>query len=510
MAAERWRRARVARRVPQSYRWETRHGISRSSPRVCSAVRIAASQPSEAALDAGALVLAQRRARGAHPRALARLGFTPLEPRLLLNADVLAVNLTHDLGAPPVDHALLVELVHQTETVDAQTVTVQRIQIVDQNNGDAVLAFGDISAKSRPSRSTIRGAGSRQDHNRRQLVRGRSPRRKSRSTARSGQNTVVFDNAPATQWSSTGANSGRGQGRRDRSHLQGRRQPDRRREQPGHADGREGGALSGVFDGGAGGGNALSFDNGVARQCRQLRRPQLATRSRSTASRSLSQRAVGGSSATPRSYDLSGLTNSHFEVGRQHPDRSTTSAISGTPTTNFGADGRNGFRAEARHRRTLKVDALNFNPSPANSALNIDGAAVPSSSPAMSRIRRALSASVNATDTRRAINQRHRLGLPVGAGRSRGSITLDAGFTISASTISLSALPARPRRSPTPTHRPRRSSPAPRSRRPTARRSHQRDVERDRRRLHHRHDECRRHCREPRRPAAARGDRHRP
>src|SRR5580692_2148375 len=57
-----------------------------------------------------------------------RLVFDPLEPRLLLNADVLSVNLAQDPGAQPLDHSLIVQLVNATEQVNAQTVTVQRVQ----------------------------------------------------------------------------------------------------------------------------------------------------------------------------------------------------------------------------------------------------------------------------------------------------------------------------------------------------------------------------------------------
>src|SRR5260370_22601792 len=91
-------------------------------------------------------------ARAARPSTgRARLAFEPLEPRLLLNADVLAVNLAQSIGAAPVDHSLIVQLVHQTEQVNQQAVSVQVVQVVDQSNGNGVPAFrhlSDISAIS--------------------------------------------------------------------------------------------------------------------------------------------------------------------------------------------------------------------------------------------------------------------------------------------------------------------------------------------------------------------------
>ncbi len=74
-----------------------------------------------------------------------RLIFEPLEPRLLLNADLLAVDLT--AAAPDrQDHDLLVRMVEETQTVDQQSVTVQRVEVVDRNDADAVIATGDLSA----------------------------------------------------------------------------------------------------------------------------------------------------------------------------------------------------------------------------------------------------------------------------------------------------------------------------------------------------------------------------
>ena len=131
-----------------------------------------------------------------------RLAFTPLEPRLLLNGDVLAVNLTHDLGAPPVDHSLIVQLMQETEKVNDQTVHVQRVQIVDQSNG-AVLAFGDLSDISAISISDT-GAGADKLTIDANSFRGQAAPAISFQGG-SGQNTVVFDNSTGANWALTGA-----------------------------------------------------------------------------------------------------------------------------------------------------------------------------------------------------------------------------------------------------------------------------------------------------------------
>ena len=76
--------------------------------------------------------------------ASARLILDPLEPRVLLNADTLAVQvaaLPHQTQA----HDVLVRMVNDTITVGAQTQTVQRVQVVDQTSGGAILAMGDLS-----------------------------------------------------------------------------------------------------------------------------------------------------------------------------------------------------------------------------------------------------------------------------------------------------------------------------------------------------------------------------
>ncbi|MFN3348008.1 beta strand repeat-containing protein, partial [Pseudorhodoplanes sp.] len=77
-----------------------------------------------------------------------QLVLDPLEPRLMLNADVLALDLpSYDPGRQ--DHDLLVRLVEDIKTVDNQSVAVQRIEIVDRTDPSHVLAAADFDGISR-------------------------------------------------------------------------------------------------------------------------------------------------------------------------------------------------------------------------------------------------------------------------------------------------------------------------------------------------------------------------
>lgn len=76
-------------------------------------------------------------------RAARRLVLDPLEPRVLLNADVLAF----DMAAYYQDqqsHDLLVRMQEETVGVGETTVSVRRVEILDQQGGQ-VLAFGDLA-----------------------------------------------------------------------------------------------------------------------------------------------------------------------------------------------------------------------------------------------------------------------------------------------------------------------------------------------------------------------------
>ena len=67
-----------------------------------------------------------------------RLVFDPLEPRLLLNADVLAINLAHDLGPQAGDQRHRADGAGDRAGRRADS-SVQRVQVFDQSN-NAVLA----------------------------------------------------------------------------------------------------------------------------------------------------------------------------------------------------------------------------------------------------------------------------------------------------------------------------------------------------------------------------------
>src|SRR5215813_7526318 len=188
-----------------------------------------------------------------------RLLIDPLESRLLLNADVMALDLSHTPGYVAQDHQLLVQLVQETTETQQNAVAVQHVQIVDQSNGNAVLAFGalkDISAVS-----IDLGAGHNTvtiDADSFKDVVGPAIS----LNGGDGQNNLVFDNSAATQWALTGKDSGTVSGAglnvsfSNFADLTGA---------AGNNDSlsvEAGGTLSGTFDGGTGGVDTLSFYNG--------------------------------------------------------------------------------------------------------------------------------------------------------------------------------------------------------------------------------------------------------
>src|SRR5262249_27620263 len=74
----------------------------------------------------------------------ASLLFDPLEPRLLLSADVLSVNLAQT-AAVHQDHNLVVQMVTEAVQTGDTSQNVQRVEVVDQAHNNAVLAVGDLS-----------------------------------------------------------------------------------------------------------------------------------------------------------------------------------------------------------------------------------------------------------------------------------------------------------------------------------------------------------------------------
>ncbi len=130
-----------------------------------------------------------------------RLTFDPLEPRLLLNSD-LNINLGHD--GPTIDHQVLIRLIDEIQQTDDQTVTVQRVQILDQNGG-AVLGIADLSSIS--SIAITGGSGNDKftidaasfgDHALPQIS----------IDGAGGADTVVFDSTDAASWTVDAANAG--------------------------------------------------------------------------------------------------------------------------------------------------------------------------------------------------------------------------------------------------------------------------------------------------------------
>ncbi|MEM9643120.1 MAG: LEPR-XLL domain-containing protein, partial [Pseudomonadota bacterium] len=79
-------------------------------------------------------------------RAARQLMLDPMEQRILLNADVLALDMSTGDTADQ-DHDLLVRLVEESEQIGDNTVAVQRVQVLDRAGG-GVLAFGDLSELS--------------------------------------------------------------------------------------------------------------------------------------------------------------------------------------------------------------------------------------------------------------------------------------------------------------------------------------------------------------------------
>ncbi|MDR3372280.1 MAG: LEPR-XLL domain-containing protein, partial [Ancalomicrobiaceae bacterium] len=376
-----------------------------------------------------------------------RIVFDPLEPRLLLNADVLSLNLAHDLGAPPADHSLLVQLVQVNELVNHQSVSVQRIQIVDQNNGGAVLTFGDLGEIS--SVSIVGGSG----HDSLTVDAKSFAGTKAPTISFSGgnqQDTVIFDTSAPTQWTLTGADSGAVSGGgvtvsfQHVGNLVG----------AGGADNtltvEAGGALTGVFDGGVGGHNALVFDNGPHVAVATSIGPAYDTISLDGTS--LNYAHVGSVEiGDPAAFDLSGTANRAFElqaVTDSHgvetgvrifsTDGGSSVSYSMTPTSSSP------FEITLGSGDTLKVDTINFDTFGAG-ALIIDGSGA--SIEFAGTLTDSAGVSAAATSSHTSSITDTSLGLiSVAAGSEtitaptmNASIVVDSSASIVASTISLSA-----------------------------------------------------------------------
>src|SRR4051794_17817944 len=138
-----------------------------------------------------------------------RLVVEALESRLLLNADVLALDLSQSPGHVAQDHQLLVQLVQDTTQTQANAVAVQNVQIVDQSNGNAVLVFGALSDIAAISINTGNGNNTvtiDADSFKNVLAPSISLQ------GGDGQNNLVFDTSANAQWALTGKDTGKVEG----------------------------------------------------------------------------------------------------------------------------------------------------------------------------------------------------------------------------------------------------------------------------------------------------------
>ena len=352
-----------------------------------------------------------------------RLVFDPLEPRLLLNADVLSINLVHDLSAPPADHSLIVQLVQQTEQVNNQAVSVQQVQVVDQSNHNAVLAFGDLGEIS--AVSIAAGSG-----NTTLTIDAKSFAGQTAPTISfdggTGQSNVIFDNTSPTNWSLTGQNAGTVSGGGVTATF------DHVANLTGAANNNDvltvgqGGSLTGVFDGGAGGGNSVDFSSFTHQTAAIAIAPHYDTITLDGQAynyTNVDSTKIGD----PTFVDLSGVSN-----------KTITMSSAGSSGINFDAsDGSlhmhdiepvagQAFDVIVGATNTLNIDSLNISNSVDtnfnNVALHIDGGG-------------------DATKVGKAVEVLSNQTLNDTAGITivAGSITVDQTGTISGSTITLEA-----------------------------------------------------------------------
>ena len=303
-----------------------------------------------------------------------RLVFDPLEPRLLLNADVLTVSLAQQAAAQPVDHSVIVQMVQQTEQVNNQAVSVQRVQVVDQTNNNAVLAFGDINEIS--AISIAGGSG-----NNTITIDAASFGGQKAPTididGGSGQDTVVFDNTTATNWTLTGQNSGTVSGGGVTATFQNVANLTGAANNSDTLTVDNGGALSGVFDGGAGGGNTLNFDTSPHQNVAFSTGPQYNTLTLDGQALNFTD-AQSASIGDPGSVSFAGDTSNGVITMTQSGgtlsfiDTNSAFSLTGiTPTQNTSGNS-TPFEVDVGAGNTLKISGnINFNSY--DTGLNIDG-----------------------------------------------------------------------------------------------------------------------------------------
>ncbi len=144
-----------------------------------------------------------RRRFEALERAARSLVLDPLEQRVLLNADVLALDLTA-MYADSRDMDLLVRLHEEVEGAGESATTVQRVQILDKDGG-AILAFGDLAEIS--GIAILGGSGAETVTFDAASFGDSTPISLSFSGG-GGADTVVFDTPRNVRWLIDGANEG--------------------------------------------------------------------------------------------------------------------------------------------------------------------------------------------------------------------------------------------------------------------------------------------------------------
>ncbi len=187
-----------------------------------------------------------------------RLVFDALEPRLLLNADIVSVDFAHS-DPHALNHDLLVRLVNETATVQDQTVSVQRVQVLDQAS-NKVLAFGDLSEIA----GVAIAGGAGQDNLHVDVASfGAATLPPIAFAGGGGTDSLVLDSGTAASWTLTGRDQGSVTAGgatiafHDVANLTGAADSDDMLTV------RQGGTLSGLYDGGARGDDALAFDASV-------------------------------------------------------------------------------------------------------------------------------------------------------------------------------------------------------------------------------------------------------
>ena len=367
-----------------------------------------------------------------------RLVFDPLEPRLLLNADVLTINLAHDAGPQPVDHNLIVQLVQQTEQVNNQAVSVQRVQVVDQSNNNAVLAFGDLSDISAISIQT--GAGNTSLTIDAKSFAGQTAPAISFDGG-SGQNNIIFDNSTPTNWSLTGQNSGTVSGNGVTASFQNVANLTGAATSNDTLTVQQGGSLSGTFDG-SGGNDSLVFDNGPHQAAAYTIGSQSSTITldgQSLTFAGLESVDIGD----PLSFSLVSSPNVHAELSQS----GTNLVLSGTSFTTLSAqpDANTPFTLTLGSGDTLQVDTLDFSQmnggADAHSKLVIDGNGASIDFTGNVTDSAGISATVTTQVTGSASTTGHvqSIGAAGSALRADASITVDTGVVLTGSTITLEA-----------------------------------------------------------------------